>query len=95
METTLPGVYAAGDVAGYEGKITLITIGLGEAAIAANHAVARSAARRSSRSTRRTRAASIATLAQPERHARELADARKRVVGRLPAGERRDRAPGD
>jgi thioredoxin reductase len=35
-----PGVYAAGDVAGYEGKITLITIGMGEAAIAANNAVA-------------------------------------------------------
>ena len=41
METTLPGIYAAGDIAGYEGKITLITIGFSEAAIAANHAVAR------------------------------------------------------
>ncbi len=41
METNLPGVYAAGDVAGYEGKITLITVGFSEAAIAANHAVAR------------------------------------------------------
>ena len=40
-ETTLPGVYAAGDVAGYEGKITLITIGMGEAALAANNAIAR------------------------------------------------------
>jgi thioredoxin reductase (NADPH) len=40
METTLPGVYAAGDVAGYEGKITLITVGMGEAAIAANNAIA-------------------------------------------------------
>jgi thioredoxin reductase len=40
-ETTIPGVYAAGDVAGYEGKITLITIGMGEAAIAANNAIAR------------------------------------------------------
>jgi thioredoxin reductase (NADPH) len=39
-ETNLPGVYAAGDVAGYPGKITLITIGMGEAAIAANNAVA-------------------------------------------------------
>jgi ferredoxin/flavodoxin---NADP+ reductase len=39
-ETSLPGVYAAGDVAGYEGKITLITIGMGEAAIAANNAIA-------------------------------------------------------
>jgi thioredoxin reductase (NADPH) len=40
-ETTIPGVYAAGDVAGYEGKITLITVGFSEAAIAANHCVAR------------------------------------------------------
>jgi thioredoxin reductase len=40
-ETSLPGVYAAGDVAGYDGKITLITIGMGEAAIAANNAIAR------------------------------------------------------
>lgn len=39
-ETDMPGVYAAGDVAGYEGKITLITIGMGEAAIAANNAIA-------------------------------------------------------
>jgi thioredoxin reductase len=41
MDTSIPGVYAAGDVAGYEGKITLITIGFGEAAIAANNAIAR------------------------------------------------------
>jgi ferredoxin/flavodoxin---NADP+ reductase len=40
-ETSLPGVYAAGDVAGYEGKITLITVGMAEAAIAANNAIAR------------------------------------------------------
>ena len=39
-ETSLPGVYAAGDVAGYPRKITLITIGMGEAAIAANNAIA-------------------------------------------------------
>jgi thioredoxin reductase len=39
-ETSLSRVYAAGDVAGYPGKITLITIGMGEAAIAANNAVA-------------------------------------------------------
>jgi thioredoxin reductase (NADPH) len=39
-ETSIPRVYAAGDVAGYPGKITLITIGMGEAAIAANNAVA-------------------------------------------------------
>ena len=41
METNRPGIYAAGDVAGYEGKITLITVGFSEAAIAANHCVAR------------------------------------------------------
>jgi thioredoxin reductase (NADPH) len=41
METSIPGVYGAGDVAGYEGKITLISVGFGEAAIAANQAVAR------------------------------------------------------
>lgn len=41
METSLPGVYAAGDVAGYEGKITLISVGFGEAAVAANQAIAR------------------------------------------------------
>jgi ferredoxin/flavodoxin---NADP+ reductase len=41
METNLPGVYAAGDIAGYDGKITLITVGFSEAAIAANHCVAR------------------------------------------------------
>jgi ferredoxin/flavodoxin---NADP+ reductase len=40
METNLPRIYAAGDVAGYPGKITLITIGMGEAAIAANNAIA-------------------------------------------------------
>jgi thioredoxin reductase (NADPH) len=40
-ETSMPGVYAAGDVAGYPGKITLITVGMGEAAIAANNAIAR------------------------------------------------------
>jgi thioredoxin reductase len=39
-ETNLPRVYAAGDVAGYPGKITLITIGMGEAAVAANNAIA-------------------------------------------------------
>jgi len=38
--TTVPGVYAAGDVAGYPGKITLISVGFGEAAIAANNAIA-------------------------------------------------------
>lgn len=41
METNLPNVFAAGDVAHYDGKITLITIGMGEAAIAANWAITR------------------------------------------------------
>jgi ferredoxin/flavodoxin---NADP+ reductase len=41
METNRLGIYAAGDIAGYEGKITLITVGFSEAAIAANHCVAR------------------------------------------------------
>ena len=40
MSTSMPSVFAAGDVAGYPGKITLITIGMGEAAIAANNAIA-------------------------------------------------------
>ncbi len=40
METSLPRVFAAGDVAGYPDKITLITIGMAEAAIAANNAIA-------------------------------------------------------
>jgi thioredoxin reductase (NADPH) len=39
-QTSMPGVYAAGDVAGYPSKITLITVGMGEAAIAANNAIA-------------------------------------------------------
>jgi thioredoxin reductase len=41
METSLPSVYAAGDVAGYPGKITLISVGFGEAAIATNNAIAK------------------------------------------------------
>jgi thioredoxin reductase (NADPH) len=41
METSIDRVYAAGDVAGYDGKITLISVGFGEAAIAANQAVAK------------------------------------------------------
>jgi thioredoxin reductase len=39
METNLPGVYAAGDIATYEGKIELIATGFSEAAMAVNHAV--------------------------------------------------------
>lgn len=41
METNLENVFAAGDVAHYDGKITLITIGMGEAAQAANWAITR------------------------------------------------------
>ena len=39
METNLPGVYAAGDIATYEGKLELIATGFAEAAMAVNHAV--------------------------------------------------------
>ncbi len=38
MRTTLPGVFAAGDVAGYDGKLKLIATGFGEAAMAVNFA---------------------------------------------------------
>ncbi len=38
METNLPGVYAAGDIAGFDGKLKLIATGFGEAATAANYA---------------------------------------------------------
>ena len=41
METNLPGVYAAGDIVTYEGKLELIATGFAEAAIAVNHAVHR------------------------------------------------------
>jgi thioredoxin reductase (NADPH) len=39
-ETNLPGVYAAGDVATYPGKVKLIATGFGEAATAVNNAAA-------------------------------------------------------
>jgi ferredoxin/flavodoxin---NADP+ reductase len=39
METNVPGVYAAGDIATYAGKLELIATGFSEAAIAVNHAV--------------------------------------------------------
>ncbi len=39
METNLPGVLAAGDLVGYEGKLDLIVTGFSEAAIAVNRAV--------------------------------------------------------
>ena len=40
METNIPGVFAAGDITTYPGKIRLIAVGFGEAATAANHAAA-------------------------------------------------------
>jgi thioredoxin reductase (NADPH) len=39
LETNLPGVFAAGDIASYEGKLELIATGFSEAAMAVNHAV--------------------------------------------------------
>jgi ferredoxin/flavodoxin---NADP+ reductase len=39
MATNLPGVFAAGDVVDYEGKLDLIATGFAEAAVAVNHAV--------------------------------------------------------
>ena len=38
METNLPGVYAAGDITAYPGKLKLIATGFGEAATAVNNA---------------------------------------------------------
>ncbi|WP_093669223.1 NAD(P)/FAD-dependent oxidoreductase [Sporolactobacillus nakayamae] len=38
METNIPGVYAAGDIAAYPGKVKLIATGLGEAPTAVNNA---------------------------------------------------------
>lgn len=38
--TSIPGVYAAGDIAEYEGKVRLISVGFGEAATAVNNAAA-------------------------------------------------------
>ncbi|MEK9501824.1 NAD(P)/FAD-dependent oxidoreductase [Gaopeijia maritima] len=39
MRTNLPGVYAAGDIVTYEGKLDLIATGFAEAAVAVNNAV--------------------------------------------------------
>ncbi len=39
METNLPGVFGAGDIVGYEGKLDLIATGFAEAATAVNSAV--------------------------------------------------------
>ena len=38
METNLPGVFAAGDITEYSGKVRLIAVGFGEAATAVNNA---------------------------------------------------------
>lgn len=38
METNIPGVYAAGDICTYEGKVKLIATGFGEAPTAVNNA---------------------------------------------------------
>ena len=40
METNIPGIYAAGDVVTYPGKVKLIAVGFGEAATAVNNATA-------------------------------------------------------
>lgn len=39
MRTNIEGIYAAGDIVSYEGKLDLIASGFSEAAIAVNHAV--------------------------------------------------------
>lgn len=39
METNLPGIFGAGDLVGYEGKLDLIATGFAEAATAVNNAV--------------------------------------------------------
>lgn len=38
METNIPGIYAAGDIAHYDGKVKLIAVGFGEAPTAVNNA---------------------------------------------------------
>jgi len=38
METNIPGIYAAGDIAHYPGKVKLIAAGFGEAPTAVNNA---------------------------------------------------------
>jgi len=39
MRTNVPGIYAAGDIASYEGKLKLIATGVAEACTAVNNAV--------------------------------------------------------
>ena len=38
MRTNLPGIYAAGDIVDYDGKVRLISVGFGEVATAVNNA---------------------------------------------------------
>jgi ferredoxin/flavodoxin---NADP+ reductase len=40
MRTSVPRIFAAGDIANYEGKVPLIAVGFGEAALAVNNATA-------------------------------------------------------
>ena len=37
MRTNVPGIFAAGDVADYDGKVKLMSVGFGEVALAMNH----------------------------------------------------------
>lgn len=39
MESNIPGIYAAGDIATYPGKVKLIAVGFGEAPTAVNNAI--------------------------------------------------------
>ena len=39
MDTNIPGIFAAGDITTYPGKLKLIATGVAEASIAVNHAV--------------------------------------------------------
>ena len=39
MQTNVPRVFAAGDITAYPGKVALIAVGFGEAALAVNNAV--------------------------------------------------------
>jgi len=39
METSIPGIFAAGDITTYPGKLKLIATGAAEACVAVNHAV--------------------------------------------------------
>jgi thioredoxin reductase (NADPH) len=41
METSLPAVYAAGDIASFPGKLKLIATGVGEICVAVNYAKTR------------------------------------------------------